>query len=762
MRKLHWLLIVCIICSSILLMGRINSPFVVSASPNLPASNASQVSTGSYHSCALTNTGGVVCWGYNWAGQLGDNTRIMRTSPTPVNGLANGIQAVTTGQSHSCALTNSGGVKCWGFNFYGQLGDGSNNTIAVPVDVSGLASGVVAIAAGANHTCALTNGGGVKCWGLNTNGQLGNASNSDSNIPVNVNGLLNGVSGIGAGGAHTCSQLSAGGGKCWGSNTGGQLGNGSTSDSNIPVNINTLSGVLNAIDGGDEHTCALTNSGGMFCWGRNNNGRLGDGTFADKTSPVQVSGLTSGVTAVSIGAQHSCAVLNEGLKCWGNNSYGQLGDGTTTGQPSPTDVSGLSSGVVTVSGGEGHTCAVLSSGGLRCWGYNFYGQLGDGTSGLYLAPVTVSGLSSGVNAISAGDSHTCVLTSGGGLKCWGGNNVGQLGNGSNTPSNLPLDVSGLTSGASAVTAGTSHTCALVSGGGVKCWGYNVSGQLGNGNNTTSKVPVTVTGLTSGVTKVSAGGEHSCAITNTGGVKCWGLNDNGQLGNGNNSNSNTPVDVSSLPSTASSVAVGYLHSCALTTTGGVYCWGDNATGQLGTGNTNDSNAPVAVTGLSSGVTAISVGWDHSCAIVSGGGVKCWGKNYSGQLGFSTGGTQNAPVDVANLSSGATSLDGGAAHTCAIVNGGAICWGSNTDGQLGDGTANSTHIPVNVSGLTSGVLNITAGGGHSCAVFSPSEAKCWGSSDDGEIGTGIPIQRTSPVVVIGFDGNGALFLPVVMNN
>jgi alpha-tubulin suppressor-like RCC1 family protein/pimeloyl-ACP methyl ester carboxylesterase len=270
-----------------------------------------------------------------------------------------------------------GGVKCWGANSTGQLGDGTTTSRLTPVDVSGLASGVAAIAAVGEHTCAVTTSGGVKCWGSNWRGQLGDGTTTDRLTPVDVSGLASGVAAIAAGGEHTCAVTTSGGVKCWGRNEYGQLGDGTTTDRLTPVDVSGLTGGVVAIAAGWRHTCALTTGGGVKCWGLNNQGQLGDGTGASRLTPVNVSGLMDGVAAIAAGGFYTCALTTGGgVKCWGNNWYGQLGDGTTTRRLTPVDVSGLASGVAAIAAGLEHTCALTTGGGAKCWGYNQYGQLG--------------------------------------------------------------------------------------------------------------------------------------------------------------------------------------------------------------------------------------------------------------------------------------------------------------------------------------------------------------------------------------------------
>jgi alpha-tubulin suppressor-like RCC1 family protein len=358
----------------------------------------------------------------------------------------------------------------------------------------------------------------------------------------------------------------------------------------------SASGTATAISAGYGHTCALTSAGGVECWGDNGSGQLGDGTTADRHSPVAVSGLASGVRAIAAGEVLTCAVTSAGgVKCWGYNRYGQLGDGTTADRHSPVAVSGLA-GVRAIAAGEALGCALTSAGGVKCWGDNRYGELGDGTTTDHHAPVDVSGLRSGVTAIAVGYLHACALTSAGGVKCWGYNRYGQLGDGTTTDRRTPVDVSGLAGGVTAITAGGGHSCALTRTGGVKCWGSNHLGELGDGTATRQLTPSAVSGLASGVAAIAAGGEaHGCALTSAGAVKCWGYNGYSQLGDGTTVNRHSPVDVSGLPEGVQAIAAGgYGHTCALTSAGEVKCWGRNTSGQLGDGTLTERRTPVGVT------------------------------------------------------------------------------------------------------------------------------------------------------------------------
>ena len=374
-----------------------------------------QAASGEDHTCALTSAGAVKCWGLNEWGQLGSTvTTATNAAPLDVQTLGSGVAAIAAGYRHTCALTDQGAVKCWGSGGYGRLGSAAPLAVRndVPLDVQTLGQGVVAIAAGEYHTCALTDRGAVKCWGWNMYGQLGSSTNTGTQnanaSPLDVQTLGSGVVAIAAGQWHTCALTHNGAVKCWGINDAGQLGSttnlGTGTANASPLDVQTLASGAVGIAAGQHHTCAVFADNTVKCWGLNTIGQLGNptnsGNATPNASPLDV--WTSG-RFVATGAAHACAANDAGaVRCWGSNQQGQLGQSTNAGTTNPNSLPAImwnpaANGDVRIGGlatGTQHTCGLTTTGGLFCWGASDYGKLGRTTSGSYAAsPGGVQGLS---------------------------------------------------------------------------------------------------------------------------------------------------------------------------------------------------------------------------------------------------------------------------------------------------------------------------------------------------------------------------------
>ena len=342
-----------------------------------------------------------------------------------------------------------------------------------------------------------------------------------------------------------------------------------------------------------------------------------------------------------------------------------------------------------VAAGRSHTCALVD-GDVSCWGDNSSGQLGDGTNEPSNRAVPVLELGPGVQAISGSGSHTCAVTASGAVKCWGDNSRGQLGNGVTTSSAVPVDVLGLEGGVRTVSAGPDHSCALTRDRAVLCWGANGSSQLGAGDSLDHLTPAPVAGLPARVTGVAAGNGFTCVVFTGRTVRCWGDNSDGQLGLGDT----TPRlswEALSLPRTSFANA-GEAHACAVTRDGQAWCWGANWAGQLGDGAAaTHSTTPVRVAGPQ--VRVLSAGHDRTCAVTAQASVVCWGGLPAS--GSSEPERASGPVEVAGPA-GARDVAVGAFHACATYADGVRCWGNNSSGQLGNGTADDSTEPVLVVG------------------------------------------------------------------
>lgn len=492
---------------------------------------------------------------------------------------------------------------------------------------------------------------------------------------------------------------------------------------------------------GTRHSCSVTDEGRVECWGDNTDGQLGNGTRETSTTPVPVVGLT-GVRQVSAGAQHTCALLQNGsVRCWGLGGSGQLGNGGTDSHDTPVAVQGIS-GATAIAVGGFHGCALLGDGTVRCWGQDGMGELGDGEGGdFHATPVAVTGLAS-ATALATGEFHTCALVPGGTVECWGHNGFGQLGDGTTDGSDEPVEVAGLPDPASrpalAVSAGNGHTCVVVGAPmNAYCWGLNADGQLGH------RTPVV---------------EDVMQPSSTPLVVQFDADP-----------SPLTEDPQTLPGTAS-VSTGEFHTCAKVGVAAA-CWGRNDNGQLGTdpepgsGDTAEAepyeNSTYALPVAGINVAAVVAGGYHTCALV-GAGLRCWGMNFHGQLGGYAA-QSDAPVVVQSLQ-GATRVATGTDFACALLDDPPaerqpVCWGSNADGRLGSGSAVAlTTIAQPVDGVGT-TRDLDLGNGHACARLDGQLLlRCWGRNADGQLGDGTTTNRPTPVTGVGnvtaYDAGGTL--------
>ena len=375
--------------------------------------------------------------------------------------------------------------------------------------------------------------------------------------------------------------------------------------------------------------------GAGYSWGRNSAGQLGDGTTSTQLTPVAVVGMVGSTSSpltfaqVDAGKEHVCGVDTAGVAyCWGKNVDGQLGDGSTTSYSQPVTVASYPAGTfASVSAGRDHSCGVTSANEMWCWGGNAYGQLGNGTTTASVTPVRVSASIPDHDwvAVSAGQYFTCGVTVGSAVYCWGRNDKGQLGDGSTTNRTVPVATVGPSGGSAlaftTISAGVQHVCGVSAGQGY-CWGSQQYGRLGNGVDSSTPVtsPVAVSAPTGGstltFTSMATGAYHSCGVTSTGEAYCWGYNGDLVLGDGTGTQSEVPVQVVTpvgSPDVAfTAITASDYHSCALTTDGAAWCWGDNTSGQLGDGTTTASSTRVAVQGGGT-YASVSAGYNLTAAI-----------------------------------------------------------------------------------------------------------------------------------------------------
>lgn len=652
---------------------------------------------------------------------------------------------LAAGNWHSLELDANGRVWAWGGNLSGELGDGTDNEYRwVPAEVGNLAD-VVTIAAGNHHSLAVRSDGTVWAWGSNGLGSLGDGSTTNRNLPVQVHGLSDVV--LVSASAHSLALRADGTVWSWGPNTYGQLGDGSTATRLTPVQVKGLKDVV-AIAAGGHHSLAIRSDGTVWAWGANFNGQLGDGTLANRQNPVRVPGFTEAV-AVSAGNTHSLALRSSGtVWAWGDNSRGGLGDGSTISRRSPIQVPGLDK-VVTLATFE-NTMVIRSDNTVWTWGLNEFGQIGDGTQASRFLPVQVPGLDA--TDVAPGAASSMAIRLDGTLWSWGSNHFGQLGNATRVDRHRPAGTVKVR-----VAARQWASYAWNTDGSVWQWGFRFDSQ---GGTEQYLFPVQVYGTGESV-EVGAGQQHVLAVRTDGTVMPWGSNHLGQRGDGLPYRIPHPF-VASAISNVSSIAAGELHSLGVSWgyPRSVWSWGRNSSGELGDGSMADQDYPIQIPGLFH-VGVVSGGRAHSLATrTTDGTVWAWGDNGKGQLGSGSPSPQGTPILVPGLADHVISVAAGWDHSLALRTsdvqlpglrerrspGTVWAWGENASGQLGDGTTLDRFAPAKVAGL-SDVVAVASGHHHSLALREDGTLWAWGKNTTGQLGDGTTVDRDTPVQVQG---------------
>lgn len=662
--------------------------------------NFSKVVTSGMHSCGLSAGGDIYCWGRNNAGQIGDGTQDDRYGPTLVDAGVLQFKDVAAGSAFTCALTTDGKPYCWGQGCWLSLfgtGSCSMNTpwSKSPRLIDGSISFEQISASDEYHACALTAGGAAYCWGRDYNGVLGvgGGVGGGSKVPLPVSGghVFQKIS---SAYSSSCGLTTDNDVYCWGY---GRNGNGSSYGYRPnPVKLISSDKFMDVAAGGGQ-ICVLTLVGQAQCWGWNTEGQIGDGTTEERLTPVVVSG---GLTFSKIYAAegYTCGIAADSeTYCWGARVAGKLGImsalSTYTPQHVQTPLPLIQLGLSSQTNGHA-TCGVSASGEAYCWGDSRSGQIGNGllTTTMVTSPAVSKSLIK-FTRISAGSGFSCGLTEVGKAYCWGSNSSGRLGDSSTYHSDSPVPVSG-DFRYSKISAGGAHACAIRSDdNAILCWGSNTSGQLGNGANISSNVPVLVSGGHAFV-EVATGNDHSCGISTSGYIYCWGENVSGQLGNGTTVASSAPVPTSGSNS-YHRITAGTGFTCAIaTTTNRAFCWGANSRYELGIGNTALKNVPTAVFGGRSFKEIASFDY-RTCALDLAGNAYCWGHSTTG---MTSGGSGSGTTPVLVLGGRLyKEISPAINHTCALtVNGAAYCWGYGTDGQLGQGDVGNSPVALPVLG------------------------------------------------------------------
>ena len=725
--------------------------------PPLPTAPERFAAAGSTHNAFITSLGRAWGWGGNSLGQVGDNTITDRCFPVSVAGAAKTFLKISVGSggTHTVALDKNGIVWSWGNNGSGQLGDNTVLSKRTPVSISGATKTIYEIAAGANHTVALDGTGRAWAWGFNSLGQLGDNTVVSQRTPVSVAGTRKTFCKISAGEAHTVAIDKNGGVWAWGNNNGGRLGDNTNINKSTPVALVGATKTFCKISAGGSVTSGIDKNGRAWGWGTNGSGQVGDNTITLRATPVSVLGLVKTFCEISAGTAHTLAIDKNGRAWgWGNNGQGQLADGSFTQRNTPVSITGPVRTFCKISAGDGHSVAIDKNGGVWTWGNATNGRLGNNNYIISVTtPVSIKGAVKTFCQITAGLQGVNAIDKNGRAWGWGLNTVGAVGDNSVMHRYTPVSVCGAVKTFCSIDYGGNYNIALDKNGRLWAWGGGGSGTLGDNSLVSKSTPVCVCGAIKTFCQISAGNAHNLAIEKNGRVWGWGSNFNGQLGDntsGAAASKLTPVSLAGAAKTFCRISAGNGHSLGIDRYGRAWAWGFNGNGQLGNNEITSRLTPVSVLGATKTFCMISGGTNYSLAIDRYGRAWSWGQNSLGQLGINSQISQRTPVSVLGATKTFCQIIAGDRHSVALdKNGKAWTWGRGDGGELGIGSAPAACLtPVSVYGNRTfcriGLGNV-GGTQITTAIDKNGRVWAWGPNNNGSLGIDSGVLIYTPVRV-----------------
>lgn len=729
-----------------------------------------RVEAGALHACAVTGDGEVYCWGDNGIRQVGTSEDPDTASARRMQ-FAAGVELdlLAVGDYHACAISRDRAVWCWGAGSEGEAGTGTSTFAERPVQIPDMSNASL-LTCGGTQCCAVasvSDSPGLWCWGRNDFGQLGSGV-PEANIFAPTQVVLldaSEVVSLHAGDAHTCARVQADATGpvqlyCWGRNNDGELGQGDFLDRATPAAVALPGSVLSAALG-HETSCAIVSAGAaeggaLYCWGRGDEGQLGQNGSTDSDTPLPVRQMADGSDypepwyEVSVGRSHTCArrdtpgdSSSREMFCWGLTTFGVAepgGEGTGVSTQRLPNQLATPSDVTRVAAGDTFSCGVRDR-RLVCWGSNLRGEAGEGTPILRPRPTRVR---DDATQVGLGNEFSCVRTLSGEVQCAGNPLAGALGDGTIVPRSTFAPVT-LPAPVEQLETYTLHACAL-SGGEVRCWGEDSFGRLGHAGD--GLLPGLVTFDPADVVRrVAPGRRATCAHVERGGragVRCWGLNTRGELAIGTTVGElGTPQAFVNLGDTVRALDGGDGFFCAVAEEMGartIQCWGDGGNGRLGQGAGGIEPVPVVVPGVDGLV--LGAGGTRAC-VADGTTLHCWGSNTFGELGPGLA-TLFSPAST-NVDASVAQIAIGRSHMCVRDDAGAVqCRGRNQRGQLGAGMGpdRDAFLPVE---LERPATQIAAVDDSTCAVLADDSLWCWGHDLSGKLGLGRPVALSAPTPV-----------------